>query len=112
MSQKRNPHRANLIYAWCNHLHCLLVKGVASDPHALGFFGFAYYLDNKDKLRLLAVDDGDEANGKGPIAPSFATVIEGKYQPLSRPMFIYQCVPAAYSRCCLWSEGPGLPGRS
>ena len=67
----------------------VLVKGVATDPLALGFFGYAYYVDNKDKLRLLAVDDGIAANGAGPIAPSQDTVANGTYQPLARPMFIY-----------------------
>lgn len=67
----------------------VLVQGIATDELALGFFGFAYYAENKDKLKIVPVDDGDDSNGKGPIAPSFETVTDGTYQPLSRPVFIY-----------------------
>ena len=62
----------------------VLVQGVASDKGALGYFGLAYYLENKDKLKLVGVD-----NGTGPIFPSDSTVKSGKYAPLSRPEFIY-----------------------
>jgi phosphate transport system substrate-binding protein len=67
----------------------VLVQGVANDPGGLGFFGFAYYAENKDQLKLLTVDDGKDDNGKGPIAPSLQTVGDGTYQPLSRPVFVY-----------------------
>jgi phosphate transport system substrate-binding protein len=67
----------------------VIVQGVSRDENALGFFGYAYYEENKDKLKLLAVDDGDDSNGKGPIAPSVETVKDGTYRPLSRPIFIY-----------------------
>jgi phosphate transport system substrate-binding protein len=67
----------------------VLVQGVASDQNALGFFGLAYYVENKDKLKLIPIDDGKDDNGKGPIAPSQETVANGTYQPLSRPIFIY-----------------------
>jgi phosphate transport system substrate-binding protein len=66
-----------------------LVQGVAGDANSLGFFGFAYYIENKDKLKLVPIEDGNDENGKGPIAPSLATVADGTYQPLSRPIFIY-----------------------
>ncbi|HSG04844.1 MAG TPA: substrate-binding domain-containing protein, partial [Nitrospiria bacterium] len=56
---------------------------------ALGFFGLAYYEENKDKLKLLGVDDGKDENGKAPVKPSHQTVADGTYQPLSRPIFIY-----------------------
>ena len=62
----------------------VLVQGVAGDKGALGYFGFAYYADNKDKLQAVAVD-----NGKGPVAPSEKAVLDGTYAPLSRPIFIY-----------------------
>ena len=61
-----------------------LVKGVAADKNALGFFGFAYYENNQDKLKLVAID-----GGKGCIKPTMATINDGTYQPLSRPEFIY-----------------------
>lgn len=67
----------------------VIVQGVSGDELALGYFGYAYYEENKDKLRLVAIDDGDEKNGQGPIAPSPDTVKNGTYRPLSRPVFIY-----------------------
>ena len=54
----------------------VIVQGVSGDEDALGYFGFAYYEENKDKLKLVAVDDGDDTNGKGPILPSVETVEE------------------------------------
>jgi phosphate transport system substrate-binding protein len=62
----------------------VLVQGVANDRNALGFFGFAYYAENKGKLKAVAID-----SGKGPVAPSEKTVLDGTYQPLSRPIYIY-----------------------
>ncbi len=67
----------------------VLVHGVSTDEGALGYFGFAYYAENKDKLKLIPIDDGNPDNGSGPIAPSAETVANGSYQPLSRPIFIY-----------------------
>ena len=68
----------------------VLVQGVANDRNALGFFGFAYYAENKSKLKAVAVD-----NGKGAVAPSEKTVLDGTYQPLSRPIYIYVSKKAA-----------------
>jgi phosphate transport system substrate-binding protein len=62
----------------------VLVQGIAGDKNAMGFFGFSYYEENQDKLKLVAVD-----NGSGPILPSFETIADGSYAPLSRPLFIY-----------------------
>jgi phosphate ABC transporter substrate-binding protein, PhoT family (TC 3.A.1.7.1) len=62
----------------------VLVQGVANDKYALGYFGFAYYEANKDKLKAVPID-----NGNGPVAPSYENVVNGTYQPLSRPLFIY-----------------------
>ncbi len=62
----------------------VLVQGVAGDKNALGFFGLAYFEENKDKLKLVGVD-----NGKGSITPSMQTVKDGTYSPLARPIFIY-----------------------
>lgn len=67
----------------------VLVQGIANDPLALGFFGYAYYAENKDKLKLVAIDDGVATNGDGCILPGPETVERGTYQPLSRPLFIY-----------------------
>ncbi|MCS6945358.1 MAG: PstS family phosphate ABC transporter substrate-binding protein [Sutterellaceae bacterium] len=63
----------------------VLVQGVSRDVNALGFFGYAYYAENKDKLKALAIS----WKGGQPVAPSLETVINGTYQPLSRPIFIY-----------------------
>lgn len=73
----------------------VLVQGVASDVNALGFFGYAYYEENQDLLKLVAVDDGDPENGEGCIEPSPETINDGTYQPLSRPLFIYVSADAA-----------------
>ena len=62
----------------------VLVQGIAGDKNAIGFFGYAYYEENQDKLKLVAID-----NGSGPVAPDFDTIQDGSYSPLSRPIFIY-----------------------
>lgn len=67
----------------------VLVQGVAMDRLALGFFGYAYYAENQSKLKLVAIDDEKDDNGKGPVAPSPSSVIDGTYSPLSRPIFVY-----------------------
>jgi len=67
----------------------VLVTGVSRDKYALGFFGLAYYEENKKKLNAVAIDDGKDDNGNGFIAPSPATVNNSTYSPLSRPIFIY-----------------------
>ncbi len=61
-----------------------LVQGIAGDVNSLGYFGFAYYENNKDKLKIVPID-----GGTGPIAPTAVTINDGTYAPLSRPMFIY-----------------------
>jgi phosphate transport system substrate-binding protein len=67
----------------------VLVQGVSMDRLALGFFGYAYYAENQAKLKLVAIDDESNENGKGPVLPSPATVIDGTYSPLARPIFVY-----------------------
>jgi phosphate transport system substrate-binding protein len=67
----------------------VLVQGVATDELALGFFGIAYYEQNASRLRAVPIDDGDPANGEGPVAPGIETTKNGTYQPLSRPLLIY-----------------------
>jgi phosphate transport system substrate-binding protein len=63
----------------------VLVQGVSRDVNALGFFGFAYYVENKDKLRAVPI-----VNEKGQaVEPSMEAVLKGTYQPLARPIFIY-----------------------
>ena len=68
----------------------VLVQGVSRDKNGLAFFGFAYYVENKKKLNAVAIDAGN-----GGVLPSYETVANGTYQPLSRPIFIYVNVKAA-----------------
>jgi len=63
----------------------VLVQGVSRDNNALGFFGFAYYDENKGKLKAVPI-----VNPKGKaVAPSIDAVMAGEYEPLARPIFIY-----------------------
>ena len=62
-----------------------LVQGIEGSKFALGYIPYAYYEPNKNRLKALKVDNGD---GKG-VPPTADTVIDGSYQPLSRPLFIY-----------------------
>jgi phosphate transport system substrate-binding protein len=67
----------------------VLVQGIAGDELALGFLPFAYFNENKERLRLVPVDNKKAEDGEGPTAPSFDAIRTGRYQPLSRPLFIY-----------------------
>ena len=62
----------------------VLVRGISQDPNALGYFGLAYYEQNTDKMKALAID-----RGNGAVLPARETVEQAEYQPLSRPLFIY-----------------------
>jgi phosphate transport system substrate-binding protein len=62
----------------------VLVMGIAGDIYSLGYFGYAYYVENRDKIKSVPVDGGN-----GPVAPSEKTINDGSYSPLSRPIFIY-----------------------
>lgn len=62
----------------------VLVRGVAGDENSIGFFGCAYYFENRDKLRAIPVD-----SGAGPVSPTHETIETGAYAPFSRPLFIY-----------------------
>ena len=73
----------------------VIVQGVGSDELALGFLPLAYVEENRERLKIVPVDDGKADNGAGPITPSAETVRGGTYQPLSRPLFIYVARKAA-----------------
>lgn len=62
-----------------------LLRGIEESPYAIGYFGFAYYQSDQERLRAVAID-----GGIGPVAPGAgaATVVDGSY-PLARPLFIY-----------------------
>ncbi|MFS0780911.1 PstS family phosphate ABC transporter substrate-binding protein [Bacillus sp. 1P06AnD] len=61
-----------------------IVNGVSGDKSAIGFFGFAYYYENKDKLKIVPID-----NGSGAVEPTHETIKDGSYAPLSRPLYLY-----------------------
>ncbi len=69
-----------------------LVTGIKSDPYAIGFFGYAYYAENQDTLKVLGIDNGDG----NPVKPDATTIQDGSYSPLSRPLFTY--VNVAYMK--------------
>ena len=62
----------------------VLVTGISGDKNSLGYFGYAYYIENKDKIKVVKIDGGG-----GCIEPSLETVADGSYSPLARPVFIY-----------------------
>jgi phosphate transport system substrate-binding protein len=64
----------------------VLVTGVAGNDSALGFFGYAYVVENEGKVKPVPIAAGE---GKQPVSPSVETVKNASYQPLSRPIFIY-----------------------
>jgi phosphate transport system substrate-binding protein len=61
-----------------------IVQGVSQSETGLGFLGFAYYSENTDTVKALAIDDGS-----GCVEPSLETAKAGEYTPLSRPLFTY-----------------------
>jgi len=63
----------------------VLVQGVSRDVNGLGYFGYAYYIENKDKLKAVPI-----VNDKGQaVEPSMEAVLKGTYTPLARPIFVY-----------------------
>jgi len=62
----------------------ILVQGIAGDQYALGYFGYAYYVENPDRLKIVGVDAGS-----GCVVPNDATIEDGSYAPLARPLFVY-----------------------
>jgi phosphate transport system substrate-binding protein len=64
----------------------VLVQGVSQDVNAIGYFGYAYYAENKAKVKAVPIV---EKAGKPAVSPDEKSVLDGSYQPLSRPIFIY-----------------------
>ncbi|MDN6327212.1 MAG: hypothetical protein L0J48_04195, partial [Alkalibacterium sp.] len=63
----------------------ILVQGVKGFPNGLAYFGYAYYAENMDTVKIVPIE-----NSEGDvIEPSSETVQNGNYEPLSRPLFIY-----------------------
>jgi phosphate transport system substrate-binding protein len=63
----------------------VIVQGVSSNKGALGYFGFAYYTGNKERVRAVPVQN----RAGNAVVPSLESVVDGSYEPLSRPLFIY-----------------------
>lgn len=70
----------------------VLVTGIFGEKNSIGFFGYAYYENNKEKLKLVPIVN---PKTKAAVAPSVETVKNGAYSPLSRPLFIYVSTKAA-----------------
>ena len=68
----------------------VLVQGISGDKYSLGYFGYAYYVENQDKVKVVPID-----GGSGCIAPTDEAINNGSYAPLSRPLFIYVRADAA-----------------
>jgi phosphate transport system substrate-binding protein len=64
----------------------VLVQGVSRDVNAIGYFGLAYYVENKDKLKAVPIVNKGSTKA---VSPGIETVMDGTYQPLARPIFIY-----------------------
>ncbi len=62
----------------------VLVQGISGDRNSLGYFGYAYYAENTDRVKAVGVD-----GGSGCVSPTTETINNGTYAPLSRPLFIY-----------------------
>jgi len=62
----------------------VVVQGISGDQNSLGYFGYAYYEANKDKLKVIGIDSGE-----GCIVPSAETIDDASYKPLTRPLYIY-----------------------
>jgi len=69
----------------------VLVQGVEHNKYALGYFGFAYYISHRERMRAVPIQQADGST----VAPTIETVTDGTYQPLSRPLFIYASAQAA-----------------
>jgi phosphate transport system substrate-binding protein len=69
----------------------VLVQGIENDRNAMGYIPYAYYQPHAAKMKAVAIDEG---KGKGGVLPSEKTVIDGTYNPLSRPLFLYVNVKA------------------
>ncbi len=89
----------------------VLVQGVSTNKHALGFFGYAYYVENAGKLKVLGISDGKKAVC---VKPTPETIEKGEYTPLSRPLYMYvnkaalkRPEVAAFVKFCLF-EGQAL----
>ena len=68
----------------------VLIQGVEGDVGAIGYFGYAYYLEEQERLKAVGIDAGE-----GCMVPDREAITSGTYTPLSRPLFIYVAAGAA-----------------
>jgi phosphate transport system substrate-binding protein len=61
-----------------------IIQAVAADKNAIAYVGFNFYVENRDKVKIVPID-----SGHGPVRPSEQSIAEGTYTPLSRPLFLY-----------------------
>jgi phosphate transport system substrate-binding protein len=73
----------------------VIVESIAGDAFSLGYFSLAYVGGDKAKVRVVPIDDGDDDNGVGAIEPTVESIADQKYQPLSRPVFVYVSTTSA-----------------
>jgi phosphate transport system substrate-binding protein len=78
---KKNASRSDYQASEDDHT---LVQGVSGDRYGLGYFGYAYYEENQQRLKLVPID-----GGRGPMLATRETIENGTYAPLSRPLFVY-----------------------
>ncbi|MBX3441030.1 MAG: PstS family phosphate ABC transporter substrate-binding protein [Planctomyces sp.] len=64
-----------------------LVADVVSDKYSLGYFGYSYYEENRDKLKVVSIAPGDDLSAA--VEPTRESVENGTYAPLSRPLYLY-----------------------
>ncbi len=83
---KKTPFRADMSVSEDDNI---LVTGVSGDKYAIGYFGCAYFFENEDKLKAVAVVNPDSGDA---VLPTAETIENGTYAPLSRPLFIYVSV--------------------
>jgi phosphate transport system substrate-binding protein len=62
----------------------ILVQGISGEENGIGYMGYAYYLENKDNLKIVPIDGGN-----GAVEPTNESIESGEYAPLSRPLFTY-----------------------
>ncbi|MDZ7836225.1 MAG: hypothetical protein U5K84_13730 [Alkalibacterium sp.] len=71
----------------------ILVQGIQGSPYGLAYFGYAYYVENQDTVKIVPIE-----NSEGEVVtPTDETVQDGTYEPVSRPLFVY-AKNASYER--------------
>ena len=92
----------------------VIVQGVSGDKYALGYFGYAYFEENADKLKAVAIKETADAPA---VLPTLETIGNGSYKPLSREIYIYPLKSAmerpevkAFIEYYMSEEGSALAG--